>query len=319
MDERFSFSSFFETIARQWKLFLGVAVLAAAAGSIFSGRTFIKPRFRSSAIVYPVNLSSYSIESTSDQLLQLLESNSIRDSLVRIHKLAEHYHIDVTEPPGQFYLQAEYRDHVSIAKTRYESVQIEIEDEDPRVSQAMVTDLLDQCDKLARRLQREKSEEVLHITKREMDLAHHKLDSVEARLDTLRKRTGLLSYDAQTEEVTRGYMRMLSGGNAGGRSEAKDLLNALGRYGGEFRALTELANYYRTQFVEKQIAHERTLTDLNKNLTYTNVVVYPERADKKVYPVRWLIVVGSVASACFLCLVLLMLRDRRRVLTTSKG
>ena len=69
----------------------------------------------------------------------------------------------------------------------------------------------------------------------------------------------------------------------------------------------------------KQIAHERTLTDLNKNLTYTNVVVYPERADKKVYPVRWLIVVGSVASACFLCLVLLMLRDRRRVLTTSKS
>ncbi len=317
MDERFSFSSFFETIARQWKLFVGVAVLAAAAGSFFSGRAFIKPRFRSSAIVYPVNLSSYSIESTSDQLLQLLESNSIRDSLVRIHKLAEHYHIDVTEPPGQFYLQAEYRDHVSIAKTRYESVQIEIEDEDPRTSQAMVMDLLDQCDKLARRLQREKSEEVLHITRREMDLARHKLDSVEARLDTLRKRTGLLSYDAQTEEVTRGYMRMLGGGNAGGRSEAKDLLNALGEFGGEFRALTELANSYRAQFIEKQVAHERILTDLSKDLTYTNVVVYPERADKKVYPVRWLIVVGSVASACFLCLVLLVLRDRRKLLTTT--
>ena len=311
MDERLSFQRFWDTIGRHWKLFTGVALVAAAAGSFFSGRAFIKPRFKSSAIVYPVNLSSYSIESTSDQLLQLLESNSIRDSLVRIHRLAEHYKIDVTEPPGQFYLQAEYRDHVSISKTRYESVQIEIEDEDPRISQAMVTDLLGECDKLARRLQREKSGEVLRIAQREMDIVHRKLDSVEARLDTLRHSTGLLNYDAQTEEVTRGYMRMLNGGNSGGRAEAKDLLRALGERGGEFRALTELANSYRAQFIEKQAAHERTLTDMSKELTYTNVVVYPERADKKVYPVRWLIVLASIASACFLCLVLIMLRDQR--------
>lgn len=310
MDERLSFQRFFVLLVRHWKLFAIVAAAGAIAGSVFSGRTFIKPRFRSSAIVYPVNLSSYSIESTSDQLLQLLESNSIRDSLVRIHHLAEHYRINVTEPPGQFYLQAEYRDHVSISKTRYESVQIEIEDEDPRISQAMVNDILDQCNKLARRLQREKSEEVLVINKREMDLARHKLDSVEARLDTLRKRTGLLSYDAQTEEVTRGYMRMLNNGNAGGRAEAKDLLRALGENGGEFHTLTELANSFRAHFIEKQAAYERTLTDMNKVLTYTNVVVYPERADKKVYPVRWVIVLASVVSACLLCLVLLMLRDR---------
>lgn len=312
MDERLSFQSFFDTIARNWKLFTGVAIVAAIAGAVFSGPTFIRPRFRASAIVYPVNLSSYSIESTSDQLLQLMESNSIRDSLVRIHHLDKHYRIDLTEPPGQFYLQAEYRDHVSISKTRYESVQIEIEDEDPRVSQAMVNDMLDQCNKLARRLQREKSEEVLRINQREMDIARHKLDSVEARLDTLRKSTGLLNYDAQTEEVTRGYMRLLNGGNAGGRAEAKDLLRALGERGGEFRELTELANSYRGQFIEKQAAHERTLTDMNKVLTYTNVVVYPERADKKVYPVRWLIVLVSAFSACFLCLVMLMIRDRRK-------
>ncbi len=313
MDERLSFQSFFETIARNWKLFAIVALIAGGAGAIFSGRAFIKPRFRSSAIVYPVNLASYSIESTSDQLLQLLESNSIRDSLVRIHRLAEHYDIDVTEPPGQFYLEAEYRDHVTISKTRYESVQLEIEDEDPRISQAMVRDLLDQCNKLARRLQREKSEEVLRITRREMGIARHKLDSVEARLDTLRKSTGLLNYDAQTEEVTRGYMRLLSSGNSGGRAEAKDLLRALSERGGEFRMLSELANSYRSQFIDKQSAHERILTDMNKELTYANVVVYPERADKKVYPVRWLIVLVSMASACLLCLVLLTLRDGRKV------
>lgn len=311
MDERLSFQRFFDTVTRHWKLFAMVAVAAVVISAVFSSSTFIKPRYRSSATAFPVNLPKYSIESSSDQLLQLLESNSIRDSLIRIHHLAEHYEIDMTAAPGRFYINAEYNDHVSISKTRYESVQIEIEDEDPAIAQAMVLDLLDQGDQLARRLQRGKSEEVLRINKREMDIARHKLDSVEARLDTLRHSTGLLNYQAQTEEVTRGYMRLLSSGNSAGKEEAKKLLNALGDRGGEFHTLTELANSYRNQYIEKQAAYERSVTDLKKELTYTDVVVYPELPDKKVYPVRWVIVLVSVASACFLCLVLLMLRERR--------
>ena len=274
MDERLSFQRFFDTIARHWKLFAGVALAAVVVSAVLSSSMFIKPRYRSSAIVYPVNLSSYSIESTSDQLLQLLESNSIRDSLIRIHQLAEHYDIDVSAAPGQFYLFNEYRDHVTISKTRYESVQIEIEDEDPRTAQRMVLDLLDQGDKLARRLQREKSEEVLNIADQEMRLSKRKLDSVEVRLDTLRHQTGLLNYDAQTGEVTRGYMRMLaSGSGTAGRDEAKALLKALGDRGGEFRALSDLANAYRGIFIDRQNAYEKALTDVRKDLTYTNVVV----------------------------------------------
>jgi len=311
MDSALSFERLWGTVVRHWRLFAGIAALAAVASIIFSSPAFITPRFRSSAIVYPVNLASYSIEPTSDQLLQLLESNSIRDSLIRLHHLAEHYDVDTTVAPGRFYLEAEYREHVSISKTSLESVQIEIEDEDPATAQAMVKDLLDQADKLARRLRREKSEEVLRIAQREMALVRHKLDSVDARLDTLRARTGLLDYNAQTGEVTRGYMRLLSTGSPAARGEARQLLDALGAHGGEFLTLTELARNYRDQFVQKQIAHERVLTDLDKVLTYTDVLVYPERADKKVYPVRWAIVLASVASACLLCLVLVMLRERR--------
>lgn len=312
MREPLSFGSFFQLLAERWRTFALVGAIAALLAAVFSGPTFIKPRYRSSAIVYPVNLTSYSQETRSDQLLQLLESNSIRDSLIRLHRLPEHYGIDTTEAPGLFYLYNEYNDHVAIGKTRYESVQIEIEDEDPQVAQRMVLDLLDQGDKLARRLQREKSQEVLRIADRELRQARHKLDSVEARLDTLRRRTGLLDYDAQTNEVTRGYMRMLASGTGGGaREEARALLKALGEQGGEFDALTDLANAYRGILIDRQNAHEKALTDINKELTYTNTVVYPELPDKKVYPIRWLIVAIATASAVFLAFVLLLIRQQR--------
>jgi capsule polysaccharide export protein KpsE/RkpR len=312
MREPLSFGPFFQLLVERWRTFALVGAAAALLAAVFSGPTFIKPRYRSSAIVYPVNLTSYSQETRSDQLLQLLESNSIRDSLIRLHRLPEHYGIDTTEAPGLFYLYNEYNDHVAIGKTRYESVEIEIEDEDPRVAQRMVVDLLDQGDKLARRLQREKSQEVLRIADRELRLARHKLDSVEVRLDTLRRRTGLLNYDAQTNEVTRGYMRMLASGTGGsGREEARALLKALGEQGGEFDALTDLANAYRGILIDRQNAYEKALTDINKELTYTNTVVYPELPDKKVYPIRWLIVVIATASAMFLAFVLLLFRRQR--------
>ena len=313
MPEPLSFQSFFLLLRDRWKTFVLVGGVAALLAAVFSGPTFVKPRFRSSAIVYPVNLTSYSQETRSDQLLQLLESNSIRDSLIKLHHLPEHYEIDTTQAPGLFYLYNEFTDHVTISKTRYESVQIEIEDEDPRTAQRMVLDLLDQGDKLARRLQREKSEEVLNIADQEMRLSKRKLDSVEVRLDTLRHQTGLLNYDAQTGEVTRGYMRMLaSGSGTAGRDEAKALLKALGDRGGEFRALSDLANAYRGIFIDRQNAYEKALTDVRKDLTYTNVVVYPEMPDKKVYPIRWLIVVIATAAAVFLAFVLLVIREQRR-------
>jgi capsule polysaccharide export protein KpsE/RkpR len=313
MSEPLSFSSVLALLRAKWRTLLLIGVLAAAASAIFSGPSFIKPRFRSSAIVYPVNLSSYSQETRSDQLLQMLESNSLRDSLIRIHHLPEHYRIDTTHAPGLFYLHGLYKERVSISKTRYESVQIEIEDEDPRVAQRMVIDLLAQCDTMALRLHREKSREVLVIARGELEDLWKQLHDVEVRLDSLRQQTGLLNYSAQTEEVTRGYMRMLSsgGGGAAGKAEAKALLKALGERGGEFESLSQLAKAYRELYVEKEEAYNRALTDVTKKLTYTNVMVYPEVADKKIFPIRWLIVVAVTASAVFLALLLFGLRGQR--------
>ena len=57
--------------------------------------------------------------------------------------------------------------------------------------------------------------------------------------------------------------------------------------------------------------YEQIMNDVTKELTYTNVVVYPEVPDKKVFPIRWLIVVVTTASALFLAFVLLVWRDQR--------
>ena len=307
--EPLTFVPYLKLAQRHWRTLLVVGILAVILSAFFSSPVFITPRYRSSATVYPVNLTSYSIETRTDQLLQLLESNSIRDSLVARFDLAKHYEIDTTVPPGRFYLNAEFNERVEISTTRFESVQIEVTDEDPQLARDMVRAMLEQTDLLARRLQREKSNEVLKISEHETAVEKHKLDSVEARLNVLRRETGLLNYEAQTEEVTRGYLRMQSGNaSPAAREEARNLLKALGEKGGEFRDLTELSNIFRNNYVARLNELEKVRIDVSKELTYTNVVGYPEVADKKVFPVRWLIVTISTASALFLAFVLIAWR-----------
>lgn len=66
------------------------------------------------------------------------------------------------------------------------------------------------------------------------------------------------------------------------------------------------------EFGRKQAEERQALMDVSKELTYTNMVVYPEVSDKKVYPVRWLIVLASTAMALLLCYILIFLRDQLR-------
>lgn len=312
MSAELDFTTFLRTMHRHWRLFLGVGSAAAVISAVLSGPSFMPPRYKSTAIVYPVNLNSYSIETRTDQLLQLLESNSIRDSLIKRFDLPARYELDTTANGGYWALYNEFNDRVEIAKTRYESVQIEVVDEDPRTARDMVLEMLRQVNLLARRLQREKSAEVLVIAERSLRHERQKLDSVESRLNELRKEKGLLSYESQVKELTKGMVRALAGGSAAQRDALQARIRDLEERGGEFRQLTELSNMFRLNYDRLLTEYERVVNDVTKELTYTNVVVYPEVSDKKVWPVRWLIVSTATLAALFLCFVLLVWRDHRR-------
>jgi capsule polysaccharide export protein KpsE/RkpR len=312
MASELTFAHYLKIAQRNWKTMSLVAVVSAVIAVVASSPTFMPPRYLSRATVYPVNLNSYSIETRTDQLLQLLQSNSIRDSLIMQFDLATVYDVDTTVNGGYFALYNEFNDRVEINKTNFESVRIEIVDEDPVRARDLVNAMLKQVNLLARRLQREKSNELLVIAERSLVHAQAKLDSVEARLDTLRVRDGILDYESQVRELTKGYMRMIQSGAPVSRiEEVQGLMKDMEEKGGEFRQLMELSNFFRANYDRLLTEYERMVNDVTKELTYTNVVVYPEVSDKKVYPVRWLILLLTTVSAVFLSFLLLIWRDQR--------
>lgn len=313
MDEPMNFNRSLSAVGRHWRLFLGVGLAAVVLSAVFSGPRFLKPRYRSQAVVYPVNISTYSIESTTDQLVQLMASNSIRDSVVRKFGLVEHYGLDTATAEGRSILHYLWQERVSIEKTRFESVDLEVTDENPVLARDMVLEVLHQTNLLARGIQRHNSGELLAVIQLDLARTRQKMDSVELRMNQLRQAYGLLDYEVQAKEVTKGYMKALTG--HAGKAQVDEItgrLKALEDHGGEFLRLTALNTLLLEEYGKKLGQQRQVQLDLTKELTYSNVVVRPEVPDKKVFPVRWLVVLISTIAALLLCYVLVFLRDQRR-------
>src|ERR1041385_7592713 len=182
----------FKMLARFRKPLIIVGVVSLVASAIFSGPAFIKPKYKSTAILYPTNLIAYSQESPTEQMIQLLQSADIRDQLIRGFNLYQHYEIDsVRNPFHRSELIKMFEQNVSVSKTEYESAVITVYDTDPIIAAAMVDSMIHDMNLKARTLQRVKSQELLVVARRRMDFKKAELDSLENLVHQYQTQYGL--------------------------------------------------------------------------------------------------------------------------------
>lgn len=213
----------------KWKKHLIIVGLVSLGASIlFSSPWFIKPKYKSFALVYPSNLMAYSDESATEQMLQLAQSSDIRDWIINAFDLYKHYEIDTVK--NKFHLtevNKTYDENVNIRKTEYETMEITVFDTDPKIASHMVDSLVHFFDIKARQMQAEKSLEVMVISKNQLDAKKMQMDSMENVLEEYRTKYGLLDYKEQTREATRGYLRGLRTANNASVKASENLMSAL--------------------------------------------------------------------------------------------
>jgi len=315
MENFFNNFKFIKLVVK-WRVHLLIVLLLSLALSIlFSCPWFIKPKYKSYAVVYPSNLQPYSNETPTELMLQLFKSDDIRDSLIKKFNLASHYDVDLSNRYYYTQLIRKYESNVDVRKTEYESVIIEILDTDPQIACDMVKEMVNLFNKKARKLQKEKSEEVLKINKDQLEKKKVELDTLKKKLDELRKDYGILDYTVQAREASRAYYTKVPLGSDAGTnpeqnpSSAKGVLENLKTKGGDFISLSGLYFAATDAFNRDKENYETALKDVTKQLTYSNYVSSPMPSDKKTYPVRWLIVLISTVASVLLALVVIMLLE----------
>ena len=307
MENYFKSANMIDVLAK-WKThLLIIVVIAALLAALFSMPFFITPLYKSYAVVYPANVESYSEESETEQMLQILNSQDITDSIIEKFNLAKHYDINPEYKYFRTALLNEYKEKVSISKTPYESVRIEVLDQNPDTAALMVDAVIHYYDKKVSDLHKSKYAEVIDMYDKQLQKKRNTLDSLKNRMIKLGTEHGIIQYEYESQEIMRGYLKTVYGSNAShiNTKEVDRLFKNMQNYGGELVELVRMIEEEATSYVSIKEDYELALRFYNSDLTYSNIVSHPFPADKKAYPIRWLIVI-VVALATFVLATLVI-------------
>lgn len=158
-----------------------------------------------------------------------------------------------------------------------------------------------------------KDKEMVDITQKQIVKKQKQLEVYVHQLDSIRRASGVISY-SQTSEVTRGYMTALANGRSSSSDTKKiqEIYGNLSKEGTQILILEKKFNSAINAMDSLSMIHEAHLVEYEKEITYSHVVEYPFPADKKSYPVRWLIVAFATLSAIFFSLLVFLVLDYRK-------
>lgn len=284
----------------------------------------IHDKYKSIVILFPASTSSISTpllsehnpkqedilqfgeESAAEQMLQILNSDEIRARICQKYDLMTHYGINSDNKYKRTLMYDEFLNNVAFKRTEYMSVKIEVMDTDPVVSAAIANDIAALHDSVKINILRQRSMLALKIVEREY---LSKLEQVARMTDSMKaiNSKGLFDYESQTERTIQQYNIELSKGDQKAMKSLEDKLNVIAAYGSSYISLRDNLTLQTSQLNMLKIKYEELKVDAQQELPQKFVVSSAYPAEKKSYPVRWVIVLVSTIATLLITILTILL------------
>lgn len=262
------------------------------AGACAYGASFlIKPKYKSIAVVYPLNLTPGSEESNTEQLIQYFNSEEIKYAVAEQFDLYEHYNIDRKDPLVKNYLGLMYKENVSISPTLYESINLEVLDTDPVMAQKLNFAIIKRTDSLIMASKRRNISDYISNYEKQLSKTERAIDSLLKCEQNLRKTYRIMEHKAMSKAVSKLVVK-------GEKTTALQDTILMGLFV-KYPELNEVYRRLETErsfrdFMKKEL--DKNKLDYNSKLSFCNIVSSPSLPDKKASPVRLVIVISAMLS-----------------------
>ena len=312
----------------KWRKPLFIVVLAALAGSwFFSLPWFITPKYKATVIMFPTSTNavskallsvqhapgqdvmSFGEDEQAEQLMQILNSNKIRDRVIRKFRLMEHYGIDSTARYKYSDLFLEYERNISFRRTPFMAVQITVFDTDPQLAADIANTIAELLDSTKNEMQHLRAVQGLQIVEREYTTVQKEIYQIVDSLVDLGK-LGLNYVEYQSQVLNQQMAIAIMDGNTTAQKALQKKLDILGAYGGIYLSLKNALEFKTEQLTLLQSRLKEAKVDAFENLPQKFVVSDAYKAEKKSYPIRWLITLVSALSAFFLAVIIILVMEK---------
>lgn len=257
-------------------------------------------KYLSTGIIYPANnytrdqlLSNpqFGTEIETEQLMQLLESQSIRDSVINKFDLIKYYEIDKSEKDWKSQLNLKFIKDITFFRSKYLSVVISAKTTDPKMSANIVNYIISVVNNYKTQIFADNRKKELAYQKSRVNTQAEILDSIENKIYALKD-------TSQIENLISNYLNLAGKENY----VPSNFIDS--------REMEDLLESYRIQFaIYKDYRRDylQAKDQIKKPIVDNYVVDTAEPNYKKVSPSLSLhIILGALALTLLSCLFMLL-------------
>ena len=309
----------------KWRKLL--IIICVAAAIISAGISLlIKNKYVSTVVIFPTSTnavskalisSQYGVkedimafgeDEDAEQMLQILNSNEIRQRIIQKFNLLEHYDINPESKYRNTRQYETYNENISFNRTEYMAVEIKVTDKDPQMAADIANEIANLYDTVKNNLQKQRSLEGFKIVEGAYLEVQEDIKKKEDSLSILRSK-GVQDYESQAERLYEGLAREIGSGNQRAINQIQERLDTLAKYGSAYVSLRDGLEHDKKQLSDLKGKYEEAKVDAESSLPQKFVVDYAFKAEKKSYPVRWLIVVISTFASLLISIILIILYE----------
>lgn len=316
---------------------LTVTIIAAIAAVIFSSPMFIPPKYKSTVVLFPTSTNSISRalltqsqapkqdvmqfgeEENAEQLLQLLNSSAIRDKIIEKYNLFKHYDIDPESDYPRTLLQKEFNTNIQFRRTENMAVEISVMDINPDTAALIANNIANLLDSVKIGMQKERAMKGFKIVEAEYLGLLKDMKIKEDSLTILRQK-GVHDYETQAEMINRQFaIEIAKNPNSAAVKALQAQLDNLAIYAGPYVSIRDGLEYEKKHLTEIKAKYDEARVDAFEELPQTFKVDNAYPAEKKSYPVRWLILVVSTFGTFLFMVFLMIILDNFKTIIGNKN
>lgn len=301
-----------------WKNKKVIIASVLLAAIITSAIMLLKPDiYRSSALFYPVNsallepslqikdrpVEYYGDDSDVDRLLSMAHSSDIAMQTIKTHGLASHYDIDTSTNKGMVQLLKKFNKLYNIQKTEFDAIELSVEDEEPKMAQALAQSIMQLIDQKAKSIVQSAQVKMLENLKKTYDANSSQLNEISDSLSMMREKYGI--YDTKTQAEALTTLEIKS-------PNSSVLKNRIEKYSSGIALVTNLEAIQK-ELNENLATAALDIKQISSSInSYTSAIHVIEQADlpiEKSRPKRSLYVLAAMLLAGLLASALVMVRS----------
>ncbi|MDO7875639.1 hypothetical protein Q5H93_12920 [Hymenobacter sp. ASUV-10] len=265
-----------------------------------------------------------------DRVITIGESQPLAEMIIKKYNLHKHYEIGTPgDDASDNAVLSEFSSNLSIVHNERDAIELTFMDTDKFLAARIANDIVQAIDSMNQQLTYENRRKVLNLYRLRYETISNLYEKNRRALVAARYRKGVFGLEMQGRYLAKEIIRVeteLRKAEAGGggnvtalrramhgltRADGGNVINLenFTNGGDSVSMLADRTNNLQNRLVSAQAAYETATLSIKGQVSSLYVVQKAYPATKKVKPVRWLIVVGSVLITLVLSVVVVSLLE----------